>query len=227
MKSGGVNVREINLNSVADGKYTYDTASSLMKAIQAFDTNTYIHSINVANLAYLIGSRMRLSENVCRNLFLGGLLHDIGKLGVPGHILNKKAKLTEEDYSLIKAHPQIGHGILNVSIFQEKEIELMALYHHERLNGSGYPSGLTGDTIPISAKIIAVADVYDAMTADRSYRSALTHEKAMRHLLDNSDVLYDRIVIQAFREAIEDNSRNLFDKNFSVDVPRKERRCAE
>ncbi|WP_419879644.1 HD-GYP domain-containing protein [Brevibacillus centrosporus] len=103
----------------------------------------------------------------------------------------------------------------------------MALYHHERLNGSGYQSGLTGDTIPISAKIIAVADVYDAMTADRSYRSALTHEKAMRHLLDNIDVLYDRNVIQTFREAIEDNSRNLYDKNFSEDVPRMERRCAE
>lgn len=218
MKCGDVNVRGIYLNSLSNGKYTYDTASSLLKVIKAFDSNTYIHSKNVARIAYTIATRMRLGDNYCRNVYVGGLLHDVGKLGVPEHILNKKAKLTEEDYSLIKAHPRIGYEILNVGIFQETEIELMALYHHERLNGTGYPTGIAGDNIPLSAKIIAVADVYDAMTADRSYRSALTHEKAMRHLLDNCDVLYDKFVIQAFNELLEENRRKIFDKKFSEDV---------
>ncbi|MFS0557463.1 HD-GYP domain-containing protein [Brevibacillus sp. 179-C9.3 HS] len=185
-------------------QHILDLVGSLVKAIDAHDRYTFNHSLNVAKYASSIGLVMKLPIESCRSLFYGGLLHDVGKIGVPEHILNKQGQLSHTDFEIVKHHSQIGYEILDVSIFKEKEINLMALYHHERVNGNGYPSGLKGEQIPQMARIMAVADVYDAMTTKRSYRPALSHELAMDHLREGSGSLYDSIVVKAFQKLMED-----------------------
>jgi len=115
------------------------------------------------------------TDSECRDIYLTGLLHDVGKIGIPDNIINKDGRLTDEEFAVIKTHPAIGAGILkkiNIAPF----ISIGAHYHHERYDGKGYPEGLKGEDIPEIARIIAVADAYDAMTSKRSYRDALPQE---------------------------------------------------
>jgi HD-GYP domain-containing protein (c-di-GMP phosphodiesterase class II) len=116
-------------------------------------------------------------------LFIGGLLHDIGKIGVPEGILNKPSRLTDEEYEKIKQHPQLGYSMLkHIPFFKESGVIDMVLYHHERYDGTGYPAGLKGETIPIAARIMAVAETFDAMTSRRSYRNFNDLKYALKEL---------------------------------------------
>ena len=151
------------------------SASALASAIDAKDKYTHGHSRRVAEYSEMIAEVYGKTDSECRDIYLAGLLHDVGKIGIPDNIINKDGRLTDEEFAVIKTHPAIGAGILkkiNIAPF----ISIGAHFHHERYDGKGYPEGLKGEDIPEIARIIAVADAYDAMTSKRSYRDALPQE---------------------------------------------------
>ena len=149
-----------------------ECVQTLRYTVEAKDTYTRGHSDRVSEFSVLIGKKLGLPEEQLKILRIGGLFHDIGKIGIPDSILQKDTKLTDDEYSEIKNHPSIGAHILGAaSIF--KDIIPIVKHHHERYDGRGYPSGLAGENIPYLARIAAVADTFDAMTSKRSYRDAL------------------------------------------------------
>jgi len=163
----------ISNNIEALTRITTETAQALASAIDAKDRYTHGHSARVAVYSRNIARHAGKSESECRDIYLSALLHDVGKIGIPNKIINKEGKLTDEEYEIIKTHPVIGKQILS-NISQTPHICEGAYYHHERYDGRGYPTGLTGENIPDIGRIIAVADAYDAMTSKRSYRAPLS-----------------------------------------------------
>ena len=154
-----------------------DTIGILRQTVEAKDPYTRGHSDRVSEFAVLIGTKMGLDEKTIHILKIGGLFHDIGKIGIPDSILLKESKLSDDEYSQIKNHPTIGAHILgNATVFQD--IIPIVKYHHERYDGRGYPSQLAGTDIPLIARITAVADAFDAMTSKRTYRP--TYRKSKR-----------------------------------------------
>lgn len=153
-----------------------DTIMTISAIIDARDEYTSGHSDRVALCAMDIAKKLGWSEEDAKNLYLVALLHDIGKVGIPDAILNKPSKLTDEEYHVIQQHPVIGQSILK-GLYMLKKVNEGALYHHERYDGNGYPAGLKGEDIPLYARIIGIADSYDAMSSDRVYRSKLPHDK--------------------------------------------------
>jgi HD-GYP domain-containing protein (c-di-GMP phosphodiesterase class II) len=150
-----------------------ESIETLRYTVEAKDTYTRGHSDRVSEFSVLIGKNVNLSDEDLRILKIGGLFHDIGKIGVPDTILLKDTKLTDEEYSEIKNHPAIGEHILsNATIF--KDMIPIVKHHHERYDGRGYPSKLEGEAIPYLARITAIADSFDAMTSRRNYRDPLT-----------------------------------------------------
>lgn len=145
---------------------------TLVKTIDAKDSYTNGHSARVAQYSLMLAKRMDFSSEELGRLEYTALLHDVGKIGVSDAILNKKGKLTDEEYAIIKEHANMGAQILS-NITELPDVAVGARYHHERYDGNGYPAGLKGEEIPLFARIIAVADSYDAMTSKRSYRAAL------------------------------------------------------
>lgn len=141
-----------------------------LNKIHGHDEYTFRHSINVSIIASLIGKLVGLSQERCKLLGMMGLLHDIGKMKVPPHILLKPGRLTAEEYEEMKAHTIHGYELLRQIEGTDEMIQIGALYHHERLDGSGYPEGLSGDQIPIEVQILSVADIYDAICSDRVYK---------------------------------------------------------
>lgn len=154
------------------------------------------HLSRVADLAERIARKMNLSEIVIRSVRMAGLVHDIGKIKIPVAVLNKTSKLTEEEYAEVKTHVVAGHFILKDLDFPYP-LAQMVLQHHERLDGSGYPFGLQIDEILLESKILAVADVVDAMSCYRPYRAALNKEQIMKELTKCRGVLYDSAVVDA------------------------------
>jgi putative two-component system response regulator len=148
---------------------------SLADAIDAKDNYTNGHSGRVAVYSKKIAARYGYDEKRQEKIFMMGLLHDVGKIGVPDEVINKPGRLTDEEFACIKKHPAIGGKILS-NIKEMPELAAGAKWHHERYDGRGYPEGLAGENIPEEARIIAVADAYDAMTSNRSYRGALPQE---------------------------------------------------
>lgn len=145
---------------------------TLSGAIDAKDTYTNGHSTRVADYSKEIARRAGFSKERQNDIYIMGLLHDVGKIGVPDAIINKPAKLTDEEYSIIQNHPVMGAKILR-NITEFPKLSIGARWHHERYDGKGYPDGISGEDIPIEARIIAVADAYDAMSSRRSYRDVL------------------------------------------------------
>ena len=144
----------------------------MLHSMRQFDDLTYVHCVNVALISSIIGQWLKYSKEDIRTLIICGLLHDIGKLMIPNEILTKPGRLTEDEYKIMKQHVNLGYEKLkNQNI--DMRIKEACLLHHEKCDGTGYPFGLKSESIPVSAKIIAVADVYDAMTAARVYRGAL------------------------------------------------------
>lgn len=144
----------------------------MMHVMKQIDDSTYAHSLNVSILCRLIGTWFNFSKEELDILTTAGLLHDIGKCQIPDDILLKPGKLTKQEYEFIKMHPEFGYNLLKKQDIDER-VKLAALNHHERYNGSGYPAGLSGDEISDYATIVSIADVYDAMTANRCYRQSL------------------------------------------------------
>jgi putative nucleotidyltransferase with HDIG domain len=170
--------------------------SALATALDARDPYTAGHSQRVADVSVAIGERMELSAADLEALRLGALLHDIGKIGVSDAILRKSSKLTTEEFEQIKMHPTLGARILRPLRFLDAQLAVVEL-HHERLDGTGYPYGLRGDEIPLFARIVHVADAFDAMTSARAYRSAMSVPSAIAELWRHTGTDFDRQVVQA------------------------------
>ncbi|MBR1638366.1 MAG: HD domain-containing protein [Treponema sp.] len=166
------------------------TAEALASAIDAKDSYTHGHSTRVADYSKQIAIHAGKSDKECAEVYYAGLLHDVGKIGIPSNIINKNGKLTDEEYAQIKAHPVIGNQILS-RISKSPYLSIGAHYHHERYDGRGYPEGLKGDDIPDIARIIAVADAYDAMTSKRSYRDPIPQQKVREEIVKGSGTQFD------------------------------------
>lgn len=172
---------------------------SLSIALDSRDAYTMHHSENVANYAVEIAKKMGLSKEQCHVLHIGGLLHDIGKIGIPEHILTKPGKLTDDEYEIIKTHPTIGYEIIkHIKEFKKSGVLDIVLYHHERYDGKGYPSGLKGDQIPLLARITAVADTFDAMSSKRVYRQELDLDFILGDMRKNKGTQFDPQIIDHF-----------------------------
>ncbi len=179
-------------------KVSYDmTTSALASAIEAKDPYTKGHSQRVMRYSLLIGRRLGLNENSLRTIKLAGLLHDVGKIGIPESIILKKGPLNDQEYKIMKKHPYIGYLIVKDINYLKAGIPFV-LYHHEKLDGSGYPYGLKGDKIPLFARIAAVADNFDALTSDRPYRKGLTFSEAILEIKKNIGRYFDKEVVDAF-----------------------------
>ena len=174
-----------------------DTIGILRQTVEAKDPYTRGHSDRVSEFAVLIGTKMGLDEKTIHILKIGGLFHDIGKIGIPDSILLKESKLSDDEYSQIKNHPTIGAHILgNATVFQD--IIPIVKYHHKRYDGRGYPSQLAGTDIPLIARITAVADAFDAMTSKRTYRDSLPIEKVKEEIERCSGTQFDPEIAKLF-----------------------------
>ena len=166
------------------------TARALVSAIDAKDAYTHGHSSRVADYSRRIAQFAGMNEEECDEVFYAALLHDVGKIGIPVSIINKNGKLTDEEYEYIKQHPVLGDQILS-GITEYPYLRIGARHHHERYDGKGYPDKLKGEDIPEIARIIAVADAYDAMTSNRTYRDAIPQQKVREEFIKNSGSQFD------------------------------------
>ena len=181
-----------------------ESIQTLRYTVEAKDTYTRGHSDRVSEYSVLIGKQLGLSSDEIRKLQIGGLFHDIGKIGVPDSILQKEGKLSVSEYSEIKNHPSIGAHILSTaSIFQD--ILPIVKHHHERFDGKGYPSQLAGEKIPYLARITAVADTFDAMTSRRSYRESLPLEHVISEIEQCKGTQFDPQIADAFLYILKNN----------------------
>ncbi len=170
----------------------HQTATALVNAIDAKDKYTHGHSSRVAEYSRKIAELAGKSSKDCEDVYYAALLHDVGKIGVPGSIINKNGKLTDEEYNIIKQHPTKGVQILS-SITDFPYLSVGAHYHHERYDGRGYPEGLKGTDIPEIARMISVADAYDAMTSKRSYRDPIPQQKVREEIVKGSETQFDPV----------------------------------
>jgi putative nucleotidyltransferase with HDIG domain len=184
--------------------------------VDAKDAYTCGHSERVAMLSRLLAERAGLAEPAIERVYMGGLLHDVGKIGVPESVLQKTGRLTPEEFEQMKKHPEIGARILT-DIKQIRDIIPGVLRHHERYDGRGYPGGLAGEDIPLMGRIICLADGFDAMTSNRTYRRALPLEVALMEIRRCSGTQFDPRLAQAFLEIdagrLRDLLRNHQDQN--------------
>ena len=171
-KEVAIKTREVMVQHEKLERMVTQTVKALSGAIDAKDAYTNGHSTRVADYAREIARRAGISETIQNDIYMMGLLHDVGKIGIPNTIINKPSKLTEEEYAVIKNHPIMGEKILK-NITEFPALLVGARWHHERYDGKGYPDGIIGEEIPVEARIIAIADSYDAMSSKRSYRDDL------------------------------------------------------
>lgn len=204
---------ELNREKASYEELTLETLYSLANLIDAKDHYTNGHSLRVAAYARGMAKTLGLSEADTEQIFLAGLIHDVGKIGIPEAILCKPGKLDDAEFRIIQSHSAIGgeilHGIKEFPSFQQ-----VARNHHERYDGKGYPDALAGEDIPYFARIVTVADCFDAMTSDRSYRSALDDEVALQELRSGSGTQFDPELVEAFESlyaSFPDSIRNHID----------------
>jgi len=178
-------------------KFQEELLLSIIQILELYDIYTRGHSENVARFSSLIARKINPDPNWAKEVYWAGLVHDIGKLLVPTQILNKPGRLTDEEYELVKMHPVWGAKVLMTS---EKLLEIgrFVLHHHERYDGRGYPDGISGNTIPLASRIICLADAYDAMTSQRSYRTPFTPEQAKEDLIKNKGLQFDPMIVDVF-----------------------------
>lgn len=177
----------------------FKTITALTEAIDAKDVYTAGHSQRVAEISTTIAYQLGLSSKEIDTIHYGSLLHDIGKIGIPESILNKKGGLTTEEFYNIKRHPVIGTNILRSIDFLDDALYIVR-YHHERFDGQGYPEGIKGEDIPFMARIVCIADAWDAMTSDRSYRQALPFKVAIEELEKNKGSQFDPYIINRLQK---------------------------
>lgn len=186
---------------------------SMSIAIEARDPYTHGHSERVAQVGAEIARRMGLPESTCKEVYIAGTLHDIGKIGVPDAVLLKPDRLLPEEFAVIKQHPEIGYKIV-ASIGRLKFALPGILYHHERFDGNGYPHNLKGEEIPLMARILAVADAYDAMTRNRIYRSAMKTSDAFRILSEGRNTQWDARAVDACLQWIQETEGSIVPKRY-------------
>jgi putative nucleotidyltransferase with HDIG domain len=178
-------------------EYLLETIASLAQALESRDHYTRGHSDSVTKYTALIARHFFKTDEEFQEIKLAALLHDIGKIGIPDSILLKPGKLSKEEFDIIKTHPQVGADILK-PIASLKDVIRMIRYHHERIDGGGYPEGLKGDDIPLGAKIIAVADTFHALISDRPYRRSMPVERALSIIREVAGVQLDERVVEIF-----------------------------
>ena len=204
MLSNDVEELTVELDSYISNikKLTKEVMESLAQTIDAKDKYTNGHSFRVALYSKMLAKELGLSKQEQEDIYYMGLLHDIGKIGIPNAIINKTTKLTDEEYETIKKHPIYGYEILS-EIESMPELSVGARYHHERIDGKGYPDGLKGDEIPYMARIIAVADSYDTMTSNRSYRKYLPQDVVRAEIEKNIGTQFDEGPARAMLRVID------------------------
>lgn len=179
-----------------------DTLLRLAAAAEYKDDDTGTHIVRMGHIAGLIAGSYGMGEEYCENLQYAARMHDIGKIGVPDSVLKKPGPLTPDEWQVMKRHPEIGAALLADSDNALFEMAAqIALSHHEKFDGSGYPAGLKGSAIPLSGRIVAAADFFDALTMDRCYRPAFPDEEALRMLREGAGSHFDPSVVKAFFQA--------------------------
>lgn len=197
--------RKLDKRSRQLKRMTVQVMQTLAGTIDAKDKYTNGHSLRVAEYSAMIGSKLNMSLEEVDDIYYIGLLHDIGKIGIPDEIINKASKLTEEEYTIIKTHPVIGSEIL-AKMSELPEIKVGARWHHERYDGKGYPDGLKGEEIPLVARIIGVADAYDAMSSTRSYRGVLSQETIRNEIQKCSGTQFDPTIAAIMLQIMEEDT---------------------
>lgn len=189
-------------NIVDEQMTMIESISEILHKIQEKDQYTEMHCNNTGNLAVQIATFMKLDEKKIENILYSGKCHDVGKVDLPVDVLNKPHSLTEQEYDLVKTHSEIGSKIIR-EVIKNEDIAEIIHQHHEKLDGSGYPRGLVGDEISMEARVLLVADSYDAMTTDRPYRARLSSDSAIQELLKYSGIWYDEDVVDTLVHVIK------------------------
>jgi HD-GYP domain-containing protein (c-di-GMP phosphodiesterase class II) len=167
-------------------------------SLRTISDYTYKHSVNVAILSVLTGIGLGFKKPMLKELAASGLLHDIGKINIPAEIMEKAGPLTEEEYELVKKHTEFGYEKIKNNISISSKTKMGVYMHHENINGTGYPMGLSGDQIYLFAKIIHIADVYDAITSERAYKKAQSPGEAVEFLMKNAGTMFQPEFVKAF-----------------------------
>lgn len=174
--------------------------------LHARDSYTHAHSSRVEGLSLALGGECGLDASELELLRIAAMLHDIGKIGIPDHILLKPARLEPEEWEIMKTHATIGQDFCNAIPHEDSHaVGRVVRHHHESFDGSGYPDGLSGEAIPIASRIIAIADSYDAMTSARPYHRPRTHDQAMRILVAETGQRTDPYIFRRFEAVIKDS----------------------
>ena len=207
VKDGYINVygTDITMLKVSEKKLEKafeETITLITQLAEKRDPYTSGHQRRVASLSKAIAKKLDLTESQIKIIYIGALLHDIGKIFIPTDILNKPGKLSDSEFRILKEHPEMGYSIIN-DLSIEESIKNIILQHHERLDGSGYPSGLTQNDIPIESRIVSVADVIEAMGSHRPYRPALKQIVGINEIKTNRGIIYDPKVVDACLELLE------------------------
>lgn len=189
----------MNRASIADNDYLISSMLVLASVVEAKDPYTGGHCWRVGQFSRLIAAKMNMSDYDIVRATLGGYVHDIGKIATPDHILQKPGKLTRDEFKYIELHPVVGHQLLS-AYPAHYLVERVVLQHHERMDGTGYPHGLSRDEISSLAKVVAVADSYDAMTSDRPYRKSLSQSYAREAIQKGANTQFCPEVAEAFTE---------------------------
>jgi putative nucleotidyltransferase with HDIG domain len=182
---------------------TMESVIGIAEELDLRDAGTARHCQTVASYAEAIARELRLAEEAIESVRLAGLLHDVGKIGIAGSIVGKPGPLSRSEWLEMRDHPLIGASILDDAGLED--IREWVLAHHERPDGAGYPRGLSGKEIPLEAKILAVADSYEAMTNNRCYRNSIGRERAIGELRRNAGTQFDKTVVEAFLSVLERN----------------------
>jgi putative nucleotidyltransferase with HDIG domain len=193
-------IQRLKVAAQVNNELFMGTIRALAEAIDEKDPYTRGHSERVNHYAVILAKQLGLGRKEMREVHIASLFHDIGKIGIEDKILRKPAMLTDQEYAIMKQHPEKGAQMLS-KIAAMRDIIPGIRFHHERWDGTGYPKSLKGEQIPIAARIVAVADAFDAMTTNRPYQKAMTFETALQRLTELSDRVYDRKVVVAFAEA--------------------------
>ncbi|MDG5788913.1 HD-GYP domain-containing protein [Evansella sp. AB-P1] len=190
------------VNNILSDIHSNKEAVSMLSDVFCYDTYVFQHSLNVTIYSLALGKKYGLSEKQLEELGLGAILHDIGKVAIPIEVLNKEETLTFEEFALIKEHTNIGFDMLRKAHTISLLTAHCAFQHHERLDGSGYPRGIKGDDIHIYAKIIGIADVFDAVTGNRVYRKAKLPNEGLELLYSGAATMFDKEMVEAFSKTV-------------------------